>query len=129
MHIIMYIHTQVAHMEVYDNYNQKLVKVLPMDDVKFTTKLTHYKLLPDDVDDHIKSLSTQAKKAEYFLKKVIKPALDIDDTDEFENLLTAMNECEYNHVKRLAGKIKSDLDKELKRNEVLYVCYVLAGCI
>ena len=110
----MHVHTQVTHMEVYEKYAEKLVKGLPMDDVTFTTKLTHYELLPDNVSDHINSLSTEAGKAEYFLKRVIKKALDIDDTDEFENLLTAMEECGYKHVKKLAGKMKSDLNEELK---------------
>ena len=77
-----------------------------MEDVTFTATLS----LPSGVGDHMKSLPTEHEKAEYFLKKTVKKALDIDDTEEFENLLTVMQKCEYGHVRKLATKIKSDLD-------------------
>ena len=103
-------------MKVYEDYEAKLVKVLPMNDVIFTTQLSSNKILPDSVDAHIKSsplLPTEPDKADYYLKKVIKKSLDTDGTEELEILITVMGKCEYRHVERLAKAMKSDLDKEL----------------
>ena len=105
---------QMAHTKVYKENIDKLIKVLPMDDVTFTTQLTKHKILPDSVDAHDKSLSTQSDKADYYLKNVTKPSLDINETAEFEKLLTVMESCGYAHVERLASKMKSDIDNELK---------------
>ena len=99
-------------MEVYEKYVNKLVKGLSMDDVTFTTQLSSYNLLPDSVDAHIKSLPTQCEKADYFLKHVIKPSLDIDETEELDNLITVMDKYGYPHIKRLANKMKLDLIEE-----------------
>ena len=111
----------MAHMKVYQNYMGKLIKVLPMNDVLFTTNLTTHDILPDEIDAHIKSLPTQAVKAEYFLKNVIKKSLDIDETKEFESLITVMEKCEYSYVERFAKKMKSDLNEELKGEYYMYV--------
>ena len=109
-HVRMYVHTQMSHLSVYEKYADKIIKALPMEDGTFTAKLNSYGLIPGGVGDHIKSLPTKAEKAEHFLKNVIKESLEIDDTEEFENLLTVMEGCEYNYVKRLAAKIRSDLN-------------------
>ena len=99
----------MTHMEVYEKYANKLVKGLSMDDVTFTTQLSSNNLLPDSVDAHIKSLPTPCEKADYFLKHVIKPSLDIEDTEELDNLITVMDKYGYPHIKRLASKMKLDL--------------------
>ena len=112
-----------AHMKVYENNIENLVKALPMDDVKFTTQLKSNKILPDSVDAHIKSLPTQSNKADYYLKNVIKSSLDIDQKTEFKNLLTVMEKSGHSHIERLASKMKSDLDKEVKGNN-LNIMYV-----
>ena len=99
----------MEHMKVYMEYMDKLVKALPMDDITFTTQLAKHGILPHSVAAHIKSLPTQSDKADHFLKNVIKPSLDIDETSEFDNLLTVMTSCGYAHVERVANKMKSDL--------------------
>ena len=104
----------MAYRKVYVKYMDKLVTVLPLDDVTFTTQLASNEILPDSVAAHIKSLGTQSDKADYYLKKVIKPALDINETAEFKKLITVMEKCGYSHVKTVANKMKSDLEKELK---------------
>lgn len=106
----------MAHKKVFDDYMAKLVKVLPMNDVTFTTQLMSNKILPDNVDAYIKSqaLPTKSDKADYFLKNVIKDSLNIGGTEELETLITVMEKCGYPHVQRLAEAMKSDLDKELK---------------
>ena len=73
----------MEHMKVYMEYMDKLVKVLPMDDITFTTLLAKHGILPDSVAAHIKSLPTQSDTTDYFLKNIIKLSLDIDETSEF----------------------------------------------
>ena len=110
----------MAHMKVYEDYEAKLVRVLPMNDVTFITQLSHNKILPDNVEAHIKSLPTQSDKADYYLTKNIESSLDIGETEEFNNLITVMEKCGYPHVERLAKAMKSDLDKELKGEYIAF---------
>ena len=42
---------------------------------------------------------------------MIKPALDIDDTSSFDNLLSVMEHCGYAYVEKLACEIKSEIDE------------------
>ena len=100
----------MAHRKAYDNHVEKLVKCLPMDDAHFITALSAQKLLPGDNENKIKNLSTPAEKASYFLSHVIRPALDIDDTSDFEKLLTIMHNSDYNRVQKLASTIKLEID-------------------
>ena len=53
----------------------------------------------------------RAKKAQYLLYDVIKPALDIDDTSSFNRLLSVMQHCDYHNVQTLACEIKSYLNR------------------
>ena len=110
----------MAYRKAYDNYVEKLVRCLPMDDTHFVTKLSAQQLLPGDTESKIKALSTQAEKASYFLSHVIKPALDIDDTSDLEKLVAIMLSCGYNHVQKLAGTIKFEIDNsdETKSHEL-----------
>ena len=100
----------MAHTRAYYKHIEKLVKCLPMDDTHFTTKLSAQKLLPGDTENKIKTLSTQADKASYFLNHVIKPALDINETSDFDELLSIMQNCDYKHVQKLAETIKFEID-------------------
>ena len=102
---------QKPQIQAYKNYSEKLVKCLPMDDTLFTVSLSKRQLLPGNTSDKIETLSTQADKALYFLNHVIKPALDIDDTSSFDDLISVMEHCGYTHVKKLACEIKSEIDK------------------
>ena len=86
-----------------------------MDDAHFITKLSAQKLLPGNTDSQIKALSTQADKAMFFLSSVIKPALDIAETSNFNQLLSAMEKCGYTHVQKLAVTIKQEVAKTSKR--------------
>ena len=95
---------------VYDSNVDKFVMCLPMDDTLFIAKLSAQNLLPGDTYAQVTALSSQAKKASYFLDHVIKPALYIDDTSDFEKLLSVMQDSGYSHVKNLSCKIRSNLD-------------------
>ena len=105
----------MSHIKkLYENYYAKLVACLPMDDAFFIANLCGNQLLPGDTDSTLKSKSSRAEKALYFLSQVIKPALDIDDTSDFTKLLTIMKECDYNHVRTLSQKIIDDIDVDKK---------------
>ena len=114
--------TTMTQVKAYENYVDKLVKCLPMDDALFIVSLSKHQLLPGNTSNKIESLPTQADKALYFLDHVIKPALDIEDTSSFDKLLSIMEQCGYAHVKALACKIKSDIDKGSSiKTGVLYI--------
>ena len=105
----------MAHIQAYQNHLEKLVKCLPMDDTYFITKLSAQELLPGNTDSKIKALSTQADKAMYFLSNVIKPALDIAETSNFNQLLSVMEKSGFTHVQKLAVTIKQEVGKTSKR--------------
>ena len=98
-------------LRAYKECIENLVKCLPMDDTLFITKLLACKLLPGDTNSKLEKLPTQVEKASYFLNHVIKPALEIDDTSSFDDLLSVMEHCGYAHVEKLACKIKLDMSK------------------
>ena len=104
----------MAHIRTYQNHVGKLVKCLPMDDAHFITILSAQQLLPGDTENKIKTLSTQADKASYFLSHVIKPAIDINETSSFDKLVSIMQNCDYIHVQKLAVTIKCDIENEMK---------------
>ena len=111
----------MTQVNAYENYVDKLVKCLPMDDTLFIVSLSKHQLLPGNTRNKIESLPTQADKALYFLHHVIKSALDIEDTSSFNKLLSIMEQCSYDHVKTLACKIRSDIDKgSSSKTGVLY---------
>ena len=102
----------MAHIKAYSNHLEDLVKGLPMDDTHFITKLSVQQLLPGDTENKIKSMGTPADKASHFLSVVIKPALDINDTSDFEKLISVMQNCGFNRVKKLADTIKFEIDND-----------------
>ena len=112
----------MTHLKTYYNYVEKLVKCLPMNDASFVTKLSQQGLLPGDTQNEISTLSTPVKKATYFLDNVIKPALEIDDSSNFEDLLSVMENCDYNHVKKLSRNIKSEIDQQISHKSGV-MCY------
>ena len=100
-----------AYIKAYDNHTDYLVKCLPMDDTQFISKLSSQQLLPGDTGNKIESKATQTEKAWYFLSHVIKPALDIENTENFSKLLFVMQGCDYGHVQNLSFRIKCEIDK------------------
>ena len=104
----------MAYLSVYCKHVEKLVKCLPMDDTRFIIKLSAEELLPGDTESKIKAMhtSTQAEKASYFLGHVIKPALDIGDTSNFDKLLSVMQTSGYEHVQKLAVTVKLEIDNK-----------------
>ena len=100
---------QKKHILTYEKYAKKLMKWLPMDDTAFTAELSNCDLLSEDTSDQLKALPTTVAKASYLLDHVIKPTLDIGATFIFDNLLSVMEHCGYDHVEKLAYEIKSEI--------------------
>ena len=98
-----------GYSQVFMRYFTQLVKCLPMDDPLFIAELSTANLLPGNMQPTIQSLTTKVDKSSYFLNNVIKPALDSNFTDSFDNLLNIMEKCEFSFVKQLAISIKADI--------------------
>ena len=118
----------MAYLKVYDDNYESLVKILPMDDTLFTAKLTSKSLLPEDVGSQIDSLSTRADKAKHFLKNVIKPSLDINDTRDLNNFISIMENNDYRPLNTVAAKMKTELEGTCS---ILYckLCIKANGCL
>ena len=106
----------MAYKNVFDTYYEKLVNALPMNDATFMAKLTGRGLLPGDASEQIKAQKTKAEMAQYFLNTFIKPSINSDDTEDFETLITIMEECDFKILKRLAADMRSKLGKEFNEN-------------
>ena len=111
----------MTHKEAFDKYSEELVKCLPMNDTLFIAKLSTFNLLPGNTNDQIQALPTQADKTLYLLNYVIKPALDVNDTTSFESLLSVMEQCGYDHVKRIACIMKSQINRGSSMDLGMYV--------
>ena len=74
-------------MDVFKKFYSELTKVLPMIINNLVTKLYSDKPLSGDHKGRMESLLTDKEKTEYFLDKVIKPALEIKYTKQFNEML------------------------------------------
>ena len=99
--------------EVFERYYQALVSTLPMKDDNFTSKLRKRNLLAGGIIDSLATLGTSKERASYFLDYVIKQKID-EDHLPFDKLLGVMEESNFQHVKELAVKIKTDYKWSLK---------------
>ena len=111
--IIFLLGSQFEEMDVYNKFNSKLVRRLPMNDAHFLADLTAKKLFFGNLRAEVDGQATSSDKASYFLSKAIQPSLeDPDDIDigPFSRLLDVMEK--YNDIlKRLAAKIRMSLSK------------------
>ena len=78
-----------------------------MDDEYFVAELYANDLLPGDLKNEIKSLTTSAKKATKFLDDVIQPAVISNRNEMLNILLTVMRNSGNNDVIQLAESIYS----------------------
>ena len=97
--------------EVFKEFYSKLVKTLPMNDAIFIAELYSRDLLSDDLKEHIESLTTEGRKAMYFLDHVIKPSVTSDGGSSFDKLLNVMKDSKYQLVKELAEQIRTSTSK------------------
>ena len=102
-------------MKVFQQYYAKLVVVLPMDDVVFRARLYSAGLLPHEAKEKMKLMSNQTEMAAYFLDYVIPPS-GISGI-QFMKLVDVMWSSEDDHVRALAGLVKSRLTKGVVNSE------------
>ena len=93
---------------VFRKFYLKLIDVLPMDDIIFIAELFASGLLHGDLKDEISALKTKRRKTAYFLDKAIEPSIRSQVGTEFDVLLTVMESCEFENVKKLAKEIKRE---------------------
>ena len=113
-------------MKVFQQYYAKLVVVLPMDDVVFRARLYSAGLLPHEAKEKMKLMSNQTEMAAYFLDHVIPPS-GISGV-HFMKLLDVMWSSEDDHVRTLAGLVKSRLTKRVVNSESTCVCVSVSVC-
>ena len=109
-------HAGNIDLDVFQQFSCQLVDTLPMDDVRFITKLYSERLLPGNLKSQVKAQKTSADKAALFLDSVIEPSVTGDGGSSFNKLLHVMTDCEYQHVKELAKQIRSNLSYRLANN-------------
>ena len=102
---------QKTQIKAYEKYYERMVHCLPMNDARFVAKLYSHQLLPGDTESQLETKTTPAAKAAYFLSRVVKRALDGNDTSSFNNLLSVMESCDYADLNKLAYEIKSKINK------------------
>ena len=78
-----------------------------MKDAIFVAKLI--RLLSGDLNNQVKSKPTPAEAATFFLDSVISPALDVDDKEPLNILLSVMETFNNIQLNNLALKIKKDI--------------------
>ena len=101
-------------LELFDNYYQALIFLLPMKDNNFTEELFKHNLLPEDIKHKLGELCERKDRTSYFLDNVIKTGLAVGDKTCFMSLLTVMNNSKYDNVKDLAKQIESEYDVNAK---------------
>ena len=104
-------HSGNNDLDVFQQFSCQLVDTLPMDDVRFITKLYSERLLPGNLKSQVKAQKTSADKAALFLDSVIEPSVTSDGGSSFDKLLNVMMDSEYQHVKELAKQIRSNQSK------------------
>lgn len=96
-------------LEVFQQFYDKLVNILPMKDPIFIAQLFSHRLLPDNLKDCVESQTTQALKASCFLDQMIRPSVTTGIGNSFDELLSVMKDSEYQSVNELAELIKASL--------------------
>ena len=107
---------------VFQEFYSKLVDTLPMDDTTFIAELYRSGLLPGDQKNLISVQGTQKQKSAYFLDNTIKPSVTIEVGTSFSDLLTVMENSEYENVKGLAKQIQIRLRDIDNGEHKLFCC-------
>lgn len=110
-------------MDVYKSYYSKLIDTLPMDDVTFFGQLYSQDLLPGDLKAKVKSQTTQAEKASYFLDNAIEPSLRTGNNKEaIESLVSIMAKYSDPACKKLANEMSGELRLHIHAHNAVNHC-------
>jgi len=94
-------------IDVIQQFYSELVRVLPLGDATFRSDLFSAGLLSINLKKELKSLETDAEKAEYFLDCVIK-----NDITSFQQLASVMEGSADEIVRKLARRIKDRIEPQ-----------------
>ena len=95
--------------KAFKKFYKLLLKVLPMEEIVTTFYCSD--LLPVNVKAKIESLSMR-ERSQYFLDEVILPGLEIDYTDQFDEMISVMKDYDDPKVRHLADRIKAFIDQD-----------------
>jgi len=95
-------------LEVFQQFNKKLVTSLPMKDVVFLAELNTKGLFSGGLKAEVKAKSTAAEAADYFLDNKIENDLVNGNNNSFLKLISVMEENNES-LKVLATDIKGKL--------------------
>ena len=95
--------------KVFDEFNLKLVRHLPLKDALFLAGLTQQNLFSGNLKEKVKTAPTQKDAATCFLDEAIERPLDVGDREAFDKLLLVMQKSDYRMIKKLAEQIKQKL--------------------
>ena len=87
-------------------YSEQLITTLPLNDVKFRTRLDVAGLFYGNLKEEVKAKSTPAEMNEHFLDHGIK------NEENFYTLLTVMEEFDCDPLKDLARDIRNEIGHE-----------------
>ena len=103
---------------MFHQFYPQLIEMLPMNDATFLSELFSARLLPGNVKDQVKSMSTQTNKAAHLLDQVIQPSVITGVGTHFDDLIKVMEDSEYGGVKELAKLIRCRLRKRTLNSEI-----------
>ena len=92
--------------KVFDEFNPKLVQLLPSHDPYFIAELTQQGLVSKTLKEEMMTTPTRANATTHFLHEVVERSLDIEDGEPFEKLLLIMEKFGDLSLNKLASKIK-----------------------
>jgi len=91
---------------VYDEFNLKLVRILPLKDPIFIAALTEQHFFAGNLKEEVIAERTQADATTHFLCKTIEPSLDVGNSEPLGRLLLVMKTFGDQNLKKLAEDIQ-----------------------
>ena len=95
--------------KIFDEFNVKLVRHLPLKDASFLAGLTQQNLFSGNLKEEVMTAPTQKDATTCFLDEAIKPLLEVGDREPFEKLLLVMQNSGHRKLKKLAKQIRQKL--------------------
>ena len=94
---------------VFNEFNSRMVRLLPSHDPYFTAMLTQHGLVSGALKEEMMTMSTRADATTQFLQKVVERSLDIEDREPFDKLLLVMEKFGDLTLNKLASEIKQKI--------------------
>ena len=107
--LLLFLHTEMSHSDVYANFNVELVRQLKMKDPIFIAMLTKQKLFFGELKAKVREQSTEAEASSLFLHEVIERSLESNDPEPFMKLLSAMDQF-GGPLEKLSAEMKKCLN-------------------